>query len=318
MNLLSFDSRKFKLANVVIKALNYIKLKEMLGLKEILREIEIDPIELKFLRKGINLIIDGYSPQHIHFVMELEKMKYIKDSNINQIDLQLIAICEKLLPCIQSFDLLSTDTIFSYAFPKQKYKQLQSELKKIDVKYNLTKEDIIQNIYSLLNTHYFFPNISETKINKFKIEQGIGEYNFYTNYEYDRFTFDYLAKSGDKKILVDTINPGDTINIDKLRNKINYIKEEIFLNEDKLSLVIGVIHKANNNNKNILTNSTHIPPSIVDATILSKTVSSVEKLLSIIKDCSKIEKEDINARIIMIIDKEGISFVQTSLGIINS
>ncbi|MCY6355919.1 hypothetical protein [Clostridium sp. ZS2-4] len=310
MTLSSFDSRKFMLAQIVIKSLNILKSQGTLDLEEIFNEKFENLVELNFLKKGISLILDGYSTEHIQFSLELEKIKYIKSPSVCEEALQLISICEKLIPCIQNSNLLRTDSIFSYIFSKQQYEQLQEALKKIDVKYNLTKKDIMQNIYSVLNTYYFYPNTIEDKMEDFKIKLGIAEYAFIKNYVYDRYTFDYIAQSDTEEVLVDIINPGDYIDIDKLRNKINYIKQEIFLNEDKLSLVIGILHKAIDNNRNIFENSAHIPSSLVNDVILSKTVSSIEKLLSIVKSCSTINKEDVDSQLIMIINKEGISFLQ--------
>lgn len=310
MCLHSFNSRKFILAQIVIESLNIFRKQGIFSLEDIFKERFQDFVEFSFLKEGIGLIIDDYSPEHIEFSMELQKMKYIKAPNIGEEDLQLISICEKLIPCIQNFDLVRMDSIFSYAFSKEQYKYLQESLKKIDVKYNLTKKDIMQNLYSVLNTYYFYPNILEDKLEELKIELGIGEYTFIKNYVYDRYTFDYIAQSDTEEVLVDIINPGDYIDIDKLRNKINYIKEEIFLNEDKLSLVIGILYKSIDNNKHIFADSAYIPSSLVNDVILSKTVSSIEKLLSIVKSCSTINQQDVNSQLIMIINKEGIYFVE--------
>lgn len=318
MSLHSFDSRKFMLAQIVIESLNIFKKYGIFSLEDMFKERFNDLVEFSFFKKGIGLIVDGYSTEHIQFSMELEKIKCIKSPSISEEDLQLISICEKLIPCIQSLDLVRIDSIFSYAFSKEQYKQLQEALKKIDIKYNLTRKDIMQNLYSVLNTYYFYPNIIEGKMEELKIELGIAEYTFIKNYVYDRYTFDYIAQSDTEEVLVDIINPGDHIDIDKLRNKINYIKEEIFLNEDKLSLVIGILYKAIDNNKNIFANSAHIPSSLVNDVIFSKTVSSIENLLSIVKSCSTINQEDVNSQLIMIINKEGMYFVQGPMEIIQS
>ncbi|MCY6959154.1 MotA/TolQ/ExbB proton channel family protein [Clostridium brassicae] len=318
MNFHSLDSRKSNLAATVIACLNIIKTKGFLALKDMpFYQYDETLVEISFLKKGIGLIIEGYSAEHIKFIMELEKIPYIKDSHIDINDFKLITICEKLIPCIQNMNLLAIDNIFSYIFPPEKYFELQRYIKKIDIKYNLTKKDILCNIYCLLNSKYLLPKVTEGQLDNLKIHYGANEYDFIDNYEFDGYIFDYVARTDNEKILIDIINPGHTIDIDKLRNKINYIKEEIFINDDNISLIIGVTYKPNNNFKNFFSNLDHIPSSLVNDGILSKTVSNIEKFLSILEYCRTSKKEEVTSQLIMIINNEGIYFIEKDISFID-
>ncbi|WMJ79088.1 hypothetical protein RBU49_09300 [Clostridium sp. MB40-C1] len=318
MNFDSFDSRKSNLAVTVIECLTTIKTKGFLALKDMLfSQYDETLVEISFLKKGIDLIIEGYSPEHIKFVMDLEKIQYIKDSHIDINDFKLITICEKLIPYIQNMNLLAIDNIFSYIFSQEEHFQIQRYIKKIDIKYNLTKKDILCNIYFLLNSKYLFPEVTKEQVDNLKLLYGINEYDFINNYEFDGYIFDYAARTNNEKILIDIINPGHTNDIDKLRNKINYIKEEIFINDDNISLIVGITYKPNNKFKNFFSNLNHIPSSLVNDGILSKTVSNIEKFLSISEYCRTSQKEEVTSQLIMIINNEGISFIEKEISLID-
>lgn len=310
----SFESRKIYLSKSILTILNLNKEKGNEGLEYFLNleSKNYNLIENTFLKKGLYLLTQTSSIEHLEFALKLEKISYEKNPKISSEDLQLITICQEVIPHIKTFNLLYIDNIFNYILSLKDYVTFQNSLKKIDPKYNLTKKDIFFNIYTLLSnnvTNLILTN-NNFETDELKFKYGISEYDFINNYKFDGYTFDYVAITDKEKLLIDIINPGSFVDIDKLRNKINYIKEEISIGAYTTSFMLGISYDEFNLIEKPYDKFENITYLSNNHNIIPKTTSSIENVLSIVKSCNGTFQNDVTSKLIMVVDNKGISFIQ--------
>lgn len=58
----------------------------------------------KYYKEGLKLISEGRPPELLKFMLEYEKVKWIKECNVTEEDLLLITIIQGIIPYIQRMD----------------------------------------------------------------------------------------------------------------------------------------------------------------------------------------------------------------------
>ncbi|MBI6871965.1 hypothetical protein [Clostridium aciditolerans] len=104
-NSAEFEKRKYKLIITSIDIFKNLYNRGPISLENYFRDnSKFTDTVYSYYKVGLELIINGRPPEQAVFMLEYEKMKWIRKSNITEEDLLLITIVQGIVPYLQKLD----------------------------------------------------------------------------------------------------------------------------------------------------------------------------------------------------------------------
>lgn len=140
-----FEKRKQEIVIASVEIIKTVYTSGTITLTDFLNDKKYSDIVYKYYNEGLKLISEGKAPEIVKFMLEYEKMKWIKDTNITEEDLLLITTIQGIIPYIQQIDFDGFYQLCCCLIAKpQQYSKVANLLLEINP-HIWDSEDIISN-----------------------------------------------------------------------------------------------------------------------------------------------------------------------------
>jgi len=99
-----FEKRKQEIVLTSIEIIKTVYTYGPISLPNFFNDEKYSDIVYEYYKEGLSLISDGKPPEIVKFMLEYEKMKWIRNYNITQENLLLVTIIQGIIPYIQKND----------------------------------------------------------------------------------------------------------------------------------------------------------------------------------------------------------------------
>lgn len=261
-----------------------------------------------YYEKALKLIINGRSPEQVAFMLEYEKMKWIKKSNITEADLLLITIIQGIVPYLQKIDFQGFYDLCGILVSAKQREEIEELLLEINLYIwedgCKIKEGIpLNNILGILIYCHLNSCKIEKAVKEFKFNKVLGRVNITEAFTLNNFTYNWLIKFEDKEIFIDIISPKNKVDEQNIKAKIEFVNEKSNLTDNRI-FVTAAIYKASEKEIEYVNG---------ENTVVLNTIKNTDDFLDIVANCIYTDILECNKLVVMIIRNGKIIYEESAI-----